>query len=251
MIMNYSQINLEKSVGWKILNLLKIKDAFYIPRWFMLTEREDINEDIYTDYMNIVWSEYYICRSSMSNEDSMKLSYAGLFESIEWRISEKLLHNDILDVFQSVENDFLDEYEIKITWKVLEKRKMNVLIQEFIIWEVSWVYFSNFNNGRLIEYIKWCNQFLVDGVVKANKLFLSKNYTIIEHKKNIQYKYIWENLDIYIYEKENNSLTLECEGLLISELSRLQTFYDFEIDVEWTISKWKLYILQVRPITVL
>lgn len=250
MINNYKDISINSNFGWKILNLLKIKNNFNIPKWFIVTEKEDhINNDIYKYYYEIINDKFYICRSSMNNEDSLKLSYAWLFDSIEWRIIDNTLLEDIVDVFNSLENDFLDEYEEKVLWKRVENRKMNVLVQEFILWEVSWVYFSDYSWNRLIEYIKWTNQFLVDWVVKSNKLILDKDYNEINHEKNIQYKYIWENLDIFIFDKLNNWLSDENKDKLINELKRLKTYFDFEIDVEWTIKNWELFILQVRPIT--
>ena len=121
---------------------------------------------------------------------------------------------------------------------------MNVLVQEFIIWEISWVYFSEYSWDRLVEYIKWTNQFLVDWIVKSNKLILDKNYDEISHEKNIQYKFIWENLDIFIFDELNNWLSDENKDKLIKELKRLKTYFNFEIDVEWTIKNWELFILQ-------
>lgn len=249
MIKNYKEINLNDNLGWKIKNLLKIQNEFNIPKWFILTKESDITKNLFKIYENNIWSDFYICRSSMNNEDSQKFSYAGLFESIEWKFSDKIILENIKEVFDSLNNDFLDEYELKIIWKKIENRKMNVLVQEFIIWEVSWVYFSNYKWNRLIEYIKWCNLFLLDWIVKSNKIILDYNYNELEHIKNMQYKYIWKDLDVFIFKKENNSLSKELQEVLISELIRLKTFYDYEIDVEWTILKGKLYILQVRPIT--
>jgi phosphoenolpyruvate synthase/pyruvate phosphate dikinase len=249
MIINYNEI-LNINLWWKIENLLKIKDKFNFPKWFIVTEEKEVNKNIFEYYKNNIWTDFYICRSSMNNEDSYKLSYAWLFESIEWRYSEWLLLNDIKEVFDSLNNDFLDEYEESILWKKVKNRKMNVLVQEFIVWEVSWVYFSNYDWNRLIEYIKWCNQFMTDWIVKSNKVILDKDYNILEHTKSTQYKYIWENLDIFIFDKENNSLDEKMLNKLVSELERLKDFFDFEIDVEWTISNWNIYILQVRPITI-
>lgn len=249
MIIFYNDI-LDKNLWWKIYNLIKIKDYFNIPAWFVITEISDLNwKNIYEIYKNNILTDFYICRSSMNNEDSLKLSYAWLFDSIEWKINENILEKDINEVFSSLNNDFLDNYELNIIWKKVNDRKMNVLIQEFIIWDISWIYFSKFNWKKLIEYVKWCNQFLVNATVKSNKIILDDDYNILEHIKNIQYKYIWENLDIFIYNNENNSLSFELQKKLINELQRLRSFFDYEIDVEWTIKNWLIYILQVRPIT--
>jgi len=249
MIIDYSQIDSIYNLGGKITNLFKIKEFFNIPKWFIITDNNfDLNE-LNENYISIINSDFYICRSSMNNEDSYNISYAWLFDSIEWKYSSNLLKNDVEEVFDSINNSFLDEYEEKVLWKRVENRKMNVLVQEFIIWEISWVYFSEYSWDRLVEYIKWTNQFLVDWIVKSNKLILDKNYDEISHEKNIQYKFIWENLDIFIFDELNNWLSDENKDKLIKELKRLKTYFNFEIDVEWTIKNWELFILQVRPIT--
>ncbi len=161
------------------------------------------------------------------------------------------MKQDIIDVFDSINNDFLDEYEKNVIWEVQKERKMNVLVQELIIWEVSGIYFSKYKwDDKIIEYIKWCNQFLVDWTVKWNKIILDSKFKILEHIKNKQYKYIWESLEIFIYEKENNSLNNIYLEELLNILKNLETFFDFDIDVEWTIRDWNVYILQVRPITI-
>lgn len=249
MIKNYKEINKDYDLGWKIKNILKIQNDFNIPKWFIITDKYDINERLFREYKENINSKFYICRSSMNNEDSKELSYAWLFESIEWKYSEKLLLKDIQYVFDSINNNFLDEYEQKIIWKKIFNRKMNVLVQEFIVWEVSWVYFSDYKWNRLLEYIKWCNQFLVEWIVKSNSITLDKMYNIKKHSINKQYKYIWENLDVFIYNKKNNCLEDNTLNSLILELKKLKKFFNFEIDVEWTIVKWVIYILQVRPIT--
>ena len=252
MIVEYDKIKDFGKLGWKINNLLEIRDYFNIPKWFIITDKKDLKKfdikKVYEQYLN---TQFYICRSSMSNEDSKKLSYAWLFESIEWNIGNWWLEEDIGEVFESINNNFLDKYEKNIIGHIIKNRKMNVLVQEFILWDVSWVYFSKFDRDKkIIEYIKWCNQFLVDWIVKSNKIILNNKFEIKNHEKNKQYKYIWENLDIFIYEKINNSLNEKVLEKLLIELKKLENFFDFDIDVEWTIKDWKVYILQVRPITV-
>lgn len=249
MIISYDEV-INLNLWWKINNLLKIKDKFNIPKWFIISDFSFNNKELNNFYFKNINSDFYICRSSMNNEDSKKISYAGLFESIEWKYTDNNLVLDIKEVFDSLNNNFLDEYEEKILWEKINNREMNVLVQEFIVWDISWVYFSNYNWSRLIEYVKWCNQFLVDGFVNSNKIVLDFNYNIFKHIKTNQYKYIWENLDIFIYNKENNCLNESMMIFLIKELKRLREFFDFEIDVEWTIKDGKLFILQVRPITI-
>lgn len=237
MIKNHKEINGIKSLWWKIGNLLKVQDYFNVPRWFVVIDELGTNDGLIKYFKDYINSDFYICRSSMSNEDSKELSYAWLFESIIWKIEEWLLLDDIKSVFHSVNNSFLNEYEKKISWKIFKNRKMNVLIQEFITWEISGVYFSSFKWNRVIEYIKWCNPFLVDWLVKSNNIILDQDYNVLKHLKNKQYKYIWENLDIFIYHKENNSLSENIFDKLINEFKKLETFFDFEIDVEWTVFK--------------
>lgn len=248
MIMDYLDIPQNGNLWWKILNLIKIKNIVNIPRWFVITNLKEINE-ANKYYKNKINSDFYICRSSMDNEDWLELSYAWLFESIEWKYYKKNLTNDIKTVFLSLNNNYLDEYEKSVVWKITRNRKMSVLIQEFIIWDISWIYFSKFNWGKIIEYVKWCNQFMVNWIIKSNKIVLDRNNNIIEHKKNVQYKYIWKNLDIFIYNKVNNCLKQNILKKLLFTLNKIEAYFEYKIDVEWTISNWEIYILQVRPIT--
>lgn len=251
MIIWYDGILNNKQLGWKITNLLKIRNYFNIPRWFIITDLNDLNkgniEKVYKEYIN---AKFYICRSSMSKEDSYNISYAWLFESVEGNIENWWLEEDIKEVFNSINNDFLDEYERKVIWTVIKNRKIAVLIQEFIIWDVSWVYFSNYHWKKIINYVKWCNQFLVENIVQPNKIILDHKFNVLSHIKVKQYKYIWNNLDVFIYDKVNNSLTNKNLKNLLITLEKLEKYFNFDIDVERTIKNDKIYILQIRPITI-
>lgn len=248
MIISYYNNKKDLSLPWKIKNLLKLEGEILFPQGFILTDQKDIWQEVFIYYEKYISSPFYICRSAMIYEDGEVLSYAWLFESIEWKYNENNLLEDIKEVFLSLNNEFIDEYEKNCLWFILENRKMNVLVQEFIIWEVSWVYFSEYSWGRLIEYVKWCNQFLVEWIVNTNKIFLDKEYRLEKHIKNNQYKYIGENLDIFIYDRINQSLSDFMMEELFFTFKKLERFFDFPLDVEWTIRWGKVYILQVRPL---
>ena len=234
---------------WKIDNLNFLYEKWFnIPKWFWINKLIDKNElnKLYKKYVN---SEIYIARSSANCEDWKKLSYAWLFESIEWFYCRWNLYKDIENIFDSIKNKLLDIYEKQILWQSLKNRKMNVLIQEYIVGDYSGVYLSNINNERILGIIAWWNKLLIDWVVNWINLYLDRNFQIIKQEYNIQEKILDWDLEIKEYNKKvkiGKNLILE----LIKNFIKIEKIYWYWVDIEWIIKNNKIYILQVRPITV-
>lgn len=227
------------------LNFLK-KTWFNIPKWFILEKKID-KEKINILYGSQINSKYYIVRSSSNVEDSNKLSYAGLFISIFWMYKNWKIFNDINRVFDSINDKKIEIYDKKILWRV-NKKKMNVLVQEYILWDLSGVFFNNINGDKLLSIVKWWNSLLVDSVVSWTNIYMWEKFNILKSEYNIQEKIINDNLNIIdLYEKVyiDKKILL----LLLKEFIKIQRLYNYSIDIEWTIKDGIIYILQVRPIT--
>lgn len=112
-IMNFWQI-FNNSYWWKIDNLnFLLNKGFNIPKWFVLYKLLD-KEVIYSFYKKHFNNNSYIVISSANCEDWFKISYAWLFKSIYWFYNEWKLYEDIIEVFASINNNYLDLYEKKL-----------------------------------------------------------------------------------------------------------------------------------------
>jgi len=235
---------------WKADNLNYLYQKWFnIANGFCISSHSIDKKLIEEYYERFIISDKYIIRSSANCEDWKKLSYAWMFKSIEWKYKNWLLHNNIKKVFDSINNSFLDMYEKNIIGKIIKNRKMNVLIQEYIVWDYSWVYLSNINDERVLWIIKWWNKLLVDWQVNWINIYMNKNFKIIKQEYNIQEKILDWNFNILEYNKKviiENKLFLN----LIKEFIKIEKIFNFDVDIEWTIKEDKIYILQVRPITI-
>lgn len=133
---------------------------------------------------------------------------------------------------------------------------MNVLVQEYIFWDYSGLYFSNLDNQKILSVIKWWNSLLVDWKVNWTNLYMDENYNIIKDEYYniikdeyfIQEKILDKDFKIKEYYKKvyiEKKFFLE----LLKTFIKIEKIYDYPVDIEWTIMWKKVYILQVRPIT--
>jgi len=206
-----------------------------------------IPEIIDTIYDKYVGSSNYIVRSSSNFEDSNNLSYAWIFLSVSGIYSKKTLIEDIDRVFKSMDSKLIDAYELGVLWKINKNRKMNVIIQEYIEWEFSWVYFSKLDNKEILNYVLWWNSLLIEWVEDWSILHFDVNKNIIFEEYNIQ-KYI-TNISSKIEYHDVFKLSFDIVMYIIGELRRIRNIFQWEVDIEWTFKDNILYILQVRPIT--
>jgi pyruvate,water dikinase len=118
---------------------------------------------------------------------------------------------------------------------------MAVIVQHMIVADYAGVAFSsdpikNIDNAMLIEIVKGSGESLVSSKktpysIRINKLTGMVRTQQIGHDN--------------ISEVQAYGL---CE-ILLPVIERIESAYGIPVDVEWAISKNKLYILQARPIT--
>lgn len=248
MIINYDNKN--GWYWWKINYLSIISEKWFnIPNSFVIRWK-CTSKKLYNLYDKYIKSDIYIVRSSANVEDWNNKSFAGLFESIEWFYSEWKLYYDYKEVLNSVNNVGVKIYLEKLNYKE-NNIVMNVLIQQYIAWEYSWVYFSLYKWKKYLEYIKWWNALLVNGLVDSSNIYFDDSFNILIAESNKQDKYLDEKLDIIEFWKKNNIVKEKSYNNLINTIKDIEKLFDFPVDIEWTIKNSKGYILQVRPITAL
>lgn len=242
--MNYTYENILKKniyISNKINNLLLVKKYWYsIPNGFIIKYCEsNINS---LDLINI---KKYIIRSCLSIEDGQNSSFAWLYPSLVFNYKKHTFSNNLLKTYKSISFDDIELY--KNYFNISVKEKIFFLIQEFIYWDYSWVYFSNYEWNEVIEYVKSTNSILVDWQVTSSKVFINNNNYRFEN--NIQEYFIdlyWKKVQFNKKIKIKSKLFEE----LLSTLRNIKKRFSYEVDIEWTINKWKIFILQVRSITI-
>lgn len=234
---------------WKFNNLnFLFKNNLKVPKTFVVNESFSEFKEILHLYQKYIKSEYYIVRSSCRVEDWKKLSYAWLFCSISWKISENLLEKNIKKVILSKNNENIILYEKYLLWKITEK-DMNIIIQEYIFWDFSGIYFSNLDWKKVINIIYWWNKFLVDWEENSTNFYLDENFKILNKEIWFQKRKLWENFNIFFVNK-NIEIPDNIFNLIINNIKIAEKLFNYSIDVEFTIKNNEFYFLQVRPITI-
>lgn len=180
----------------------------------------------------------YVVRSSALGEDNKEHSMAGMFSSFIDLDSFQDILRFIKECYASAFNDKVIAYVINNNLDI-ESLKMGVVVQEFIIGEYSGVNFSvdtidmkeDYMHINVVKGI--CDDF-VSGKTDSNFFSIcKKDGSIVE--SNVEY-----NKDKVSLENIKNlyEITLNIEKLMKQK-----------VDIEWTINKDVIYILQTRPIT--
>lgn len=188
------------------------------------------------DQMKNNGTKKFVVRSSAICEDSETFSMAGMFESYINLSSisdiEEALKKCYASLYSDRILDFMFDNEISF-----DNLKMAVVLQEYISGKISGVTFtadtinmdSNFVHINAVN--GECSNF-VSGMAK------SQNYKVNKTTKE------------YTLENQNGAILEEAKlkELLDISLNIEKTMGYFQ-DIEWTIYKDKIYILQTRPIT--
>lgn len=239
MIFSYIEaINSKKKFWWKIDNILKIYKKFSLPDGFIVDSAGQNSFPIEHGVDN----SYYIVRTSSTIEDSLSTSCAGLFVS-DIKLFPFDLSQSILDIKRKTDTTSIDLFLQRLWIKPLYS--LNFLVQKFVYWTYSWVYFSQYEDQELIEFVKWPNLLLVDSQVNASKVILRWNKEVIEY--NIQEYFLDEKFQKIIY-NQPPIISQETISRITDSLRKIRTMFPFEVDVEWTFVDGIFYILQIRPI---
>lgn len=215
-------------VGGKAKGLdLLIKHHFTVPKGFVITEIDQINEDAVYQAFDALDVKQVSVRSSASNEDQSAASNAGQYETC--------LFVDRQHLMESVQKclDSLDSHRVKDYAQHFDlgKGAMNVVVQEMVDSDKAGVLFTaspNKGSDILIEAVEGQGENLVSGQVTAHQYEISRKY----------------------YRSCSDDLLDERRIKLLYEIGKqIRTTFGEEKDIEWAIKDGTLYILQMRPIT--
>ncbi len=251
-----------KNIGGKASNLNKLRSlGFRVPSWFVIQDKNIPNESSSFNYLMIknfgedFQEKKYAVRSSASVEDGVQFSFAGMFDSL-LNISFEKLHQAIKQVFNSISNPKAIEYLRQSN--IGSEIKMSVIIQEMIEPEVSGVAFgvnpmTNKVNEKVISSVFGLGEGLVSGRLNADTYIISdkniQKQIASKHQKIICTKQGTAVKNLETNHKDQSSLSDHFIKNISRHLDQLNKKLGCPQDIEFAISKGKLYLLQTRPIT--
>ncbi|MBS3106040.1 hypothetical protein J4419_00035 [Candidatus Woesearchaeota archaeon] len=173
----------------------------------------------------------FAVRSSATTEDLKSASFAGQHDTF-LNVPREKVTEKVKACFSSLYTERAVAYRKEK--KVSEKAaKMAVVVQEMVKADVSGVSFSLdpiHKKYVLIEVVKGLGEKLVSGAVTPNSYFLDRKTLKILEKH------------------EQFPLKLDLKGIGETIL-KIEEHYKMPMDIEFSIAKGKLWILQARPIT--
>ena len=174
-------------------------------------------------------------RSSCSVEDGESASFAGQFDTF-LNVDNTSIHDRVIDVVKSLANNSVLRYveENALSYSGL---RMDVIVQEMIIPQLSGVIFSSNPQGILNEAVITVGEGTGDGIVESRVETTSY--------------YCNRTDDVYYYEGKKNYLSPEMVHELLYIVDRIKELIGEFVDIEFAIRNHEVFILQARPITTL
>ena len=256
--------NLSNNITPKAKNLLNLKRiGIKVPNFFTLTfslkELKNISKnetDIFNNYLKLyINSKYVIVRITADIEDNYNASFAGLFYSKVYLRNSLFLEN-ILEDLDKINYNNIKKYKKNMSLDNESIEKFTVIIQDFIIGDISGIAFTKNPVTNVDEYVIesnfGLNNTLTDGRVTPDTYYISKYNNginkIIGSKKKIA---VLKKTKIIYEENFKKCETLNEDQIrnLIHIFKKIEGEYKKSQDIEWTISDGEIYILQTRPIT--
>jgi len=173
----------------------------------------------------------FAVRSSSTAEDSLRFSFAGLFDSFLY-VEPRDLEERIKEVYASLFNERAIEYAYQNNID-LRHIKMGVLVQEMIKEGKFGVGFHLSNKDEI---------FIIESAVGEPHEVTSGRI--------VPDTYVIKGREILKYPgKVNLNSLFEFEIEEITNLMRKLKNRVFPLDIEWALEKGKLWLLQLRPLT--
>lgn len=191
---------------------------------------QDALEELKTLQNKLSSKTTYAVRSSALNEDGEGASFAGQYETITDVPVDKIL-DAVKEVVSSANTSRVEEYTQNM--KTM-KTGIGVVIQSFVKPDFAGVIFTS-------DVITGSSEHMVGNFVRGEGELLVSGASNAEEFKLNALKYNYEGpADFQKYGKK-----------LYSYCTTIRKSYGCPMDIEWAVSKGKLYILQARPITTL
>ena len=262
-IYDLTEASQAKLVGGKALALNEMAcKGFNVPKGFVISANSFmrmtpfLHNKILASFDKLQ-TQYVAVRSSAINEDGKNDTWAGQLETYLNCTKGNLLAN-IQKCWDSANSSRAQSYAAQ---KGSLGTKVAVIVQEMIQGEVSGVAFSAHpvtNNKKqiVIEAGLGLGEAVVSGKITPDNYVIDKETGQIAetHISHQTIKLTRGNKGDMKWEEVNSSkqkLTNEQLMELCSLTAKLEAFFDLPVDIEWTIYKGEVYILQSRPITTL
>ena len=201
-----------------------------------------------------------VVRSSAPEEDAADGSFAGLHESYVNVSGGEEIIKKIKMVWASLWSDRAILYRQELGLEILTS-KMAVALQPLVKGDVSGILFTRNpldEEQLVIEAVHGLNQGLVDGAIEPDRWLISrKELDIVGHRKpEIRNKRFVSSSAGGIVSTDLDqrvAATLPLDNRQLSQLTHLglevEQFYGAPRDLEWTIDRDGISLLQARPIT--
>jgi phosphohistidine swiveling domain-containing protein len=202
-------------------------------------------------------------RSSATNEDSKKYSFAGQFETYLNIQDEPSLLNSVVKCWASLWSERSLSYRLK-NKDLRDSGKIAVVVQKMIPSLISGVIFTNNpvtqdKNQLLIEASWGLGEAIVSGKTMTDAFVVDiKSKKIIQQTINYKLNMSVGRDDggikeVKVTEDKRSLQTLnEQQVIELANLAlRIRGVYQSEQDIEWAFDGQQFYILQSRPITTL
>lgn len=199
-------------------------------------------------------------RSSATAEDLPGMSFAGQQATFLNIKGETNLQIAVRECWASLFTPRAIYYRISNKIKH-EKVGISVLVQKMIQSEVSGVMFSidpvnNLKDRIVIEAVWGLGEMIVQGSVIPDRYVIQKEtFAILSKEVNDQKVQLMKKglltKELEVPKKLQNKIKLiDKEIISLAKIGqKLQDHYYFPQDIEWSLEKGKLYVVQTRPIT--
>ena len=239
-----------------------LQDGFRVPDGYVVTTEVKVidgeTEVEILDKFDRLMSKYVAVRSSAVAEDGKKDAWAGQLDTF-LNVKRVDLVEKIRLCQESANSERAKSYAHQ---KGLKTDDVAVIVQEMVQSDVSGIAFSTnpiTKNGEqvVIEAGFGLNEPIVSGEITPDTYVISKaSGEIIQKHIADQTKKLargdngnnsWQTVENGKDQKLSDSQIKE----LLEVVKKLEKFFEFPVDVEWTIANNELFILQSRPITTL
>lgn len=219
----------------------------------------DITREIKSNFQ-LLDSKFVAVRSSATAEDSASAAWAGQLESYLNTTGKGLLEN-VKKCWASLFTPRAIFYRFEKFGKEthLQKISVAVVVQKMVESEMSGIIFSvhpvtQDYNQLIIEAALGLGEAIVSGQITPDSYVVEKEPRRILDKNVVtqtrgMYRGGWKDIPEAVGEKQvlSDSQILELSDLVL----KIESHYNFPVDIEWAFESGKFYIVQSRPITTL
>lgn len=263
-ILNLKNASKVSQVGGKAHGLFRLIEAgFKVPPGFVIPMSTFLKmtlelESAIMRCFDELGCCYVAVRSSAASEDGEKDAWAGQL-STYLNTNRAHLLNNIELCWASASSKRAESYAAQ---KAIKSGAVSVVVQAMIHGDVSGVAFSvhpvtRSQNDIVIEACLGLGEALVSGSITPDLYVVSKKQGILERQVAVQHKVLRGNAnsdewsDIPPSEGAKQKLDDQQITALADIVMRVEDFFGYPVDIEWTLLNREFYLLQCRPITTL